>query len=104
VAEAVERAVASARAGEGPALIEAVTYRFGGHYVGDPERYRPADEVREWMELRDPLARARGTLDVVRAAEIEAAADRHIDNALAFALASPPTGTDDLVLDHYGPP
>lgn len=49
-AEAVERA----RKGEGPSFIECKTYRFGGHYVGDPERYRNDKEVRKWLE-RDPL-------------------------------------------------
>jgi 2-oxoisovalerate dehydrogenase E1 component len=46
--------VAAARAGEGPAIVEATTYRWHGHYEGDPERYRTPEEVREW-EARDPL-------------------------------------------------
>ena len=51
---AVAAAVARARAGEGPTLIEAMTYRFRGHYEGDPETYRSSDEVAEWV-ARDPL-------------------------------------------------
>ncbi len=46
--------VSSVRAGDGPVVVEAVTYRWHGHYEGDPERYRSAEEVKEW-EGRDPL-------------------------------------------------
>ena len=47
-------AVLAARAGRGPAVIEAATYRWHGHYEGDPERYRTPEELLEW-EARDPL-------------------------------------------------
>ncbi|MDD9368498.1 MAG: pyruvate dehydrogenase complex E1 component subunit beta [Acidimicrobiales bacterium] len=47
-------AVAFVRAGGGPVIVEAATYRWHGHYEGDPERYRSPEEVREWEE-RDPL-------------------------------------------------
>jgi 2-oxoisovalerate dehydrogenase E1 component len=46
--------VADARAGRGPAVVEATTYRWHGHYEGDPQRYRAKDEVQSW-EARDPL-------------------------------------------------
>ena len=46
--------VEATRAGRGPVIVEAATYRWHGHYEGDPQRYRSADEVREW-EARDPL-------------------------------------------------
>jgi 2-oxoisovalerate dehydrogenase E1 component len=46
--------VSAIRAGGGPVLVEAATYRWHGHYEGDPERYRTPEEVREW-EMRDPL-------------------------------------------------
>ena len=48
------RAVARARAGDGPSLVEAVTYRHGGHSRADPAKYRPDEEVAEWMG-RDPI-------------------------------------------------
>jgi TPP-dependent pyruvate/acetoin dehydrogenase alpha subunit len=54
VFDAVAEAVRRARAGEGPSLIEAMTYRFRGHYEGDPQTYRSKSELAEW-ELRDPL-------------------------------------------------
>jgi 2-oxoisovalerate dehydrogenase E1 component len=53
-AAAMEDVVLAARAGEGPAVVEAATYRWHGHYEGDPQRYRTPEEVREW-EGRDPL-------------------------------------------------
>ena len=49
-----KRAVERARAGEGPSLVEALTYRHGGHSRADPGKYRPADEIEAWME-RDPI-------------------------------------------------
>jgi TPP-dependent pyruvate/acetoin dehydrogenase alpha subunit len=48
------RTVARAREGEGPSLVEAVTYRHGGHSRADPGKYRPAEEVAEWLR-RDPI-------------------------------------------------
>lgn len=54
VFDAVHTAVERARRGEGPTLIEAMTYRLRGHYEGDPETYRTAEEVAEWR-ARDPL-------------------------------------------------
>ncbi len=63
-AAAMEHLVSAARAGRGPAVLEAVTYRWHGHYEGDPQRYRSPEEVRRW-EARDPLlvheARLRGS-------------------------------------------
>jgi len=53
-ATAMEELVDAARTGQGPAVVEATTYRWHGHYEGDPERYRSADEVHAWEE-RDPL-------------------------------------------------
>jgi 2-oxoisovalerate dehydrogenase E1 component len=53
-ATAMHEMVEASRAGHGPAIVEAATYRWHGHYEGDPQRYRSPDEVREW-EARDPL-------------------------------------------------
>ncbi|MDA8047987.1 MAG: dehydrogenase E1 component subunit alpha/beta [Actinomycetota bacterium] len=55
-AAAMGRAVEAARQGQGPSMIEAHTYRWHGHYEGDPQRYRSTDEVAKWQE-RDPLVR-----------------------------------------------
>lgn len=61
VNDAVQQAVTRARAGEGPTLIEAQTYRLAGHWAEDLASYRPSDEVMAWKE-RDPLRRTRDKL------------------------------------------
>ncbi len=66
-------AVARARAGGGPSLIEAVTYRHGGHSRADPGKYRPDDEVAAW-KARDPIPTFRSRLEAagVAAADLDA--------------------------------
>jgi acetoin:2,6-dichlorophenolindophenol oxidoreductase subunit alpha len=74
VHDTVKPAVDRARAGDGPTVIEALTYRQYGHSRADPAKYRPADEVERWMQ-RDPLLVARDRLTNlgVDAADIDAA-------------------------------
>ncbi len=95
VAEVVERAVARARRGEGPSLVEAKTYRYCEHAegAGMPSHYRSADEVARWRE-RDPIALSRARLLRDRAASedaiaaVEAAVEREVEAAVQFAEAS----------------
>jgi len=92
VADAVGRAADRARAGGGPTVLEAQTYRHFGHSRTDPATYRPAAEVAEWL-ARDPLEVARKRLaDLgVPAAEVEAAAGRAatiVADAVAAAKAA----------------
>ncbi len=95
VAEAVDAAVALARRGEGPSLVENRTYRWRGHSKSDRNRYRTKEEITEW-QARDPIRRMAETLidhkilttDEVSA--IEAEADRIIEDAITFAKDSPP--------------
>jgi TPP-dependent pyruvate/acetoin dehydrogenase alpha subunit len=89
VAEAVERG----RAGEGPTLVEAMTYRHKGHSRTDPAKYRPEGELEEWLE-RDPVKRCEEALleagmTVEELAEIRAAAEREVSEALERALGWP---------------
>jgi TPP-dependent pyruvate/acetoin dehydrogenase alpha subunit len=93
VADTVARAAARARAGGGPALIEARTYRHFGHSRTDPGSYRPAEEVQEWLQ-KDPLdiARARLTssgVDAGLVAEADQRAARLVADAVAAAKAAP---------------
>jgi pyruvate dehydrogenase E1 component alpha subunit len=76
------RTVARARSGEGPSLVEAVTYRHGGHSRADPAKYRPAEEVAEWMG-RDPIPSYRERL-LASGADEEALAriDRDVKDAV----------------------
>jgi 2-oxoisovalerate dehydrogenase E1 component len=60
-AAAMQDVVLAARSGGGPTVVEAATYRWHGHYEGDPQRYRSPDEVQAW-EARDPLLAHEGRL------------------------------------------
>jgi pyruvate dehydrogenase E1 component alpha subunit len=75
VYEVAAAAIARARAGDGPSLIEALTYRHGGHSRADPGKYRPDDEVAAW-KARDPIPAFRARL---QAAGVEAAVLDAID-------------------------
>ena len=83
-----------ARAGQGPFLLECLTYRRRGHYEGDPEKYRDPVAEREWAE-RDPVAQLtqraleEGWIEPDEAGSIEATAAAEIDEAVRFARASP---------------
>lgn len=81
-------AVERARAGEGPTLLELLTYRHHGHSRSDPGRYRPPEEVQEWM-TRDPLPRLAIALDEETAAGLTARADSEMEAALDAARARP---------------
>jgi pyruvate dehydrogenase E1 component alpha subunit len=77
-------AIERARSGDGPSLVEAVTYRHGGHSRADPAKYRPEDEVKEWL-ARDPIPLARGRL--LEAGASEAALTEMEDAAKASVAA-----------------
>jgi TPP-dependent pyruvate/acetoin dehydrogenase alpha subunit len=86
-------AIARARAGEGPSLIEALTYRHGGHSRADPGTYRPDDEVAAW-KARDPIPSYRERLlasgaDAPALDAIEAAAKAAVAEGERFARAAP---------------
>ncbi|HLG50196.1 MAG TPA: pyruvate dehydrogenase (acetyl-transferring) E1 component subunit alpha [Chloroflexota bacterium] len=106
VYEATRQAVERARAGEGPSLIVATTYRFEGHNIGDPQPYRSRDEVEEWRK-RDAIERfGRFLIDegIATRAEIEAihqAVDQKIDEAVEFARQSPEPELSSLEDDVY---
>jgi acetoin:2,6-dichlorophenolindophenol oxidoreductase subunit alpha len=93
-------AIDRARNGDGPSLVEALTYRHGGHSRADPGTYRPADEVKSWL-ARDPLTIARERLlaDGAKAADLDAvdtAAAEEVAAAEAEARAAPEPTLDDL--------
>lgn len=93
VAEAVHHAIARARAGEGPSLIENLTYRWRGHSKSDRNRYRTKDEIEAWM-ARDPIARfqaelmTHGILDEAEATAIADAAISDVEQGIEFARGS----------------
>jgi pyruvate dehydrogenase E1 component alpha subunit len=90
---AVREAVACARGGSGPTLIEAVTYRWRGHSRSDRQPYRTREEVKEW-QARDPIAGLRtrllaaGLFDAEMLDQLAAEAHQTIEEAVAFAEAA----------------
>jgi pyruvate dehydrogenase E1 component alpha subunit len=108
VEEATRQATASVRSGDGPYFLEYRTYRFRAHSMYDPELYRNKDEVEQWKK-RDPIvtyeARLRqwGLLTDAEKAQIEAAVDAEIAEAVAFAEAGPWEPVEDLTKDVYTP-
>ena len=94
VYDAVEKAIARARKGDGPSLVECKTYRWKGHWTGDPEVYRTKDEVAAWME-KCPIKRLRAYLLENKFASekeldaIEKKAQKLVDEAKEFAINSP---------------
>ncbi len=88
-------ALERARKGEGPSLIEAQTYRHGGHSRADPGKYRPDEEVAMWKDQRDPIRIYRARLLELGIADaglvaIESAAEELVDRATEEARNSPP--------------
>ncbi|MGF0175325.1 thiamine pyrophosphate-dependent dehydrogenase E1 component subunit alpha [Streptomyces sp. Marseille-Q5077] len=103
VEEAVARFAARARAGDGPALLEALTYRHFGHSRSDPATYRPAEEVERWLK-HDPLDLARGRLVErgVSEAVIDEADDRAaslVQKAVEAAKAAPAPDPAEALTD-----
>lgn len=90
VYEAAKKAVDKARRGEGPTIIECLTYRWQGHHVGDPGNYRPKEEVAEW-KANEPIGKLEelNLLTKEEIDEIRAAVDKEIEEACKFAEDSP---------------
>ncbi|HYM55743.1 MAG TPA: pyruvate dehydrogenase (acetyl-transferring) E1 component subunit alpha [Solirubrobacteraceae bacterium] len=102
VAEAVERVREERR----PLLVEAVTYRFRGHSMADPEQYRTKEEVASWRE-RDPIPAfgdllvGEGVIEEADRERIDVDAMKRVDAAVAFAEASPFPAPESLYDDVY---
>lgn len=105
VRQAADEALAQVRSG-GPFLLEAITYRFRGHSMGDPERYRQQEEVKKWQE-NDPIGIFRAYLlkkKIATEAKLDALDDKaqaETDKAVEFAEASPEPGMEELFKDIY---
>jgi pyruvate dehydrogenase E1 component alpha subunit len=103
--EALERA----RSGQGPTFIECVTFRFRGHYFGDPGAYIPEEQMEAALR-EDPLPRFRahlvsaGVCTEAEIDEIELVAQQQVADALAATFAAPPPTLDELERDVYANP
>jgi len=106
VYEAVSAAAERGRAGDGPTLVEAITYRWKGHSKNDPGVYRTKDEIEHWKSL-DPIKRFRekliddGVITEAEADTIDKAADQAIEDAYAFAESSPEPSVDTIMEGVY---
>jgi pyruvate dehydrogenase E1 component subunit alpha len=106
VHEAALEALAKVRSGNGPFLLEIMTYRFRGHSMGDPERYRKQEEVKKWEE-HDPIGVYRAYLSAHKKAtkkdldEIELRASTDVQKAVEFAEASSEPTLESLFDDIY---
>lgn len=110
VRERIGQAVERARRGEGPTLIEILTYRFRGHSMSDPGKYRTTEEVEQRKQKGDPLRIARAKLLALEmseeeVAEIEADVERVIAEAVRFADESEPARASSIwefIMAHEG--
>ena len=108
VEDACRAALAHARAGHGPSLLEFRTYRFRAHSMFDPELYRDKAEVEQWKS-RGPIhtfsarLKAQGHLAEERFLELDAQAGAEVDRAVAFAEAAGWEPVEDLAKDVYAP-
>ncbi|CVK21505.1 thiamine pyrophosphate-dependent dehydrogenase E1 component subunit alpha [Sporomusa sphaeroides] len=106
VTEAAAEAIARARRGEGPSLIECKTWRWRGHFEGDPGTYKDSDEQAEWLQ-KDPIPRFARKLTELKYAtqeeleQIKAKVDRQIEAAVEFANTSPDPSPEDALTDVY---
>jgi TPP-dependent pyruvate/acetoin dehydrogenase alpha subunit len=107
VYEATKEAVARAKAGGGPTFVEGKTYRYRGHYEGDPMIYRSSEELAAWR-AKDPIATYRqrlldaGLATEEELNEIDAEIQALLDEAVAFAAASPPPAPESALDGVYG--
>ena len=106
VREAAGEAVDRARRGDGPSLLEAKTWRYFGHFEGDQATYRTAEQSAAYRE-HDPLttfakqAVDRGLLEQKDVDRMNTEAEKKVDDALAFAEASPEPAPEDALTDVY---
>jgi TPP-dependent pyruvate/acetoin dehydrogenase alpha subunit len=105
VYRAARTAYDKARAGDGPSLIECMTYRYSGHSRADPAKYRPEGELEKWKE-RDPIKIYRERLKQFGIGEdtihrIDSEVKREVDEATEACKAAPPPALDILTTDVY---
>jgi pyruvate dehydrogenase E1 component alpha subunit len=106
VNEAAQEAIHFVRTESQPYLLEVITYRYRGHSMGDPERYRKQEEVKQWQE-NDPIGIFRKYLVEKKTAsakaldEIEEQVDQEVNEAVEFAETSPEPAPEELFANIY---
>jgi pyruvate dehydrogenase E1 component alpha subunit len=106
VRQAAEEVLEQVRSGQGPYFVEIVTYRYRGHSMGDPERYRKSDEVKKWQE-NDPIGILRRHLVDKKIAseeeldEVDQLVEKEVQEAIQFAESSPEPPPEALFENIY---
>jgi pyruvate dehydrogenase E1 component alpha subunit len=109
VHDAVARAAERARAGEGPTLLEFRTYRYKGHSMSDPQKYRTKEEVEQYKQ-RDPIEQVRKTIldnKIATTADleaIEAKVNAQVEESVKFAEESKFPDPSEALKDIYAEP
>jgi TPP-dependent pyruvate/acetoin dehydrogenase alpha subunit len=103
VYRASQRALKHARDGKGPVFMHVITYRLTGHYIGDPQVYRPKEEIRELRETQDPIEKLRAKLDVPDAEweEMEREVAEIVEGSVEFAKAGTDPKPEDALKNVY---
>ncbi len=107
VREAAEKALGHARAGKGPYIMEMLTYRYRGHSMSDPAKYRSKEEVQKVRQERDPIERLRGimieqkVMDETKLKELDKEVKAIVSEAADFAQTSPEPDPSELYTDVY---
>jgi pyruvate dehydrogenase E1 component alpha subunit len=106
VHNAIEEAANRARRGDGPTLLDIRTYRYKGHSMSDPQKYRTKDEVNDWME-QDPIdhvlsvIQSNKWLSEKELSDIDAWVKTEVDESVTFAENSPYPEAAELYKDVY---
>lgn len=103
VYKTMQKALKHARDGEGPVFLLAETYRLTGHYVGDPQVYRPKEEVRELRQTQDPITKLREKLELSEEEwnELDAEATRLAEESVEFAKSGTDPKPEDALKNVY---
>jgi TPP-dependent pyruvate/acetoin dehydrogenase alpha subunit len=98
-----QKALKHARDGEGPVFLLAETYRLTGHYVGDPQVYRPKEEVREVRRNHDPITKLREKLELSDSEweELDAEATKLAQDSVEFAKRGTDPKPEDALKNVY---
>ncbi len=103
VYSATRRALEHARSGKGPVFLDVETYRLVGHYIGDPQVYRPKDELKDLRERQDPIERLRAELELSdeEFEELDTEVQEIVEAAVEFAKAGTDPRPEDALENVY---
>jgi acetoin:2,6-dichlorophenolindophenol oxidoreductase subunit alpha len=103
VYETASKAVEHARSGRGPVFLLADTYRLTGHYIGDPQVYRPKDELKKLRETQDPVDKLRAALDISddEFEDLDREVTELVEGSVEFAKAGTDPKPEDALKNVY---